>query len=85
MNLSQFDEGVSIAMDLLQFLEKNLNRILTVPVIISLMHFILLLIQSLSDGILTNEELHALIQGTSGINIVILGFVMIVLKLKSES
>lgn len=69
-------------MNVLEFIKKNILKIVTVPVVISAGSFALLLVQSLSDGVISDEELHSLIQAGSGIELVFLAVIMAVLKVR---
>ena len=69
-------------MKIFEWIKDNIIKIASVPVVVSSGNFILLFIQSISDGVITNEELHSLIEIGSGIEIICLAAVMAVLKIR---
>lgn len=69
-------------MNIIEWIKNNVMKIITVPVVISTGNFAVLLVQSLSDGVITEDELHMLIKAGSGIQLVCLALVMGVLKIK---
>ena len=69
-------------MKILEWIKDNILKIAAVPVVVSSGNFILLLVQSMSDGVITDEELHALIKVGSGIELICLVAVMGVLKIR---
>ncbi len=66
------------------FFEKHLGKFVGGTTILSSVNFVTLLVSSLSDGIITDEELHALIQASSGIQVVVLVVIMAFLKSRND-
>lgn len=60
--------------------KKHLFKLITIPAIISALNFIVLILQSVSDGVITDQELHALIKASSGIDIIFLVIAITLLK-----
>jgi hypothetical protein len=67
---------------MLDWLKNNLNHAVTVPLLLSTANFGLLLFESLMDGVITDNELHQLMQTSSGINMIILCGVLAIIKIK---
>lgn len=65
---------------MLEFLKTHLMKFLTVPVFLNALNFSLLLLQALSDGVLSDEEILKLIHASTGIQLVFLAIVMALLK-----
>lgn len=65
-----------------KFLENKLLSVLSISSLISLFIFLANLIAALRDGILSDSEVHTLMSGASGLQLLILGAVMVVLKIK---
>lgn len=70
---------------ILNWLANNLTKVIGVPVVVNSMSFLALLFQSLSDGVIDETELHNLLTAGSGIDLIVLVFVMAVMKVRSKN
>lgn len=67
-------------MNILDMIKEHAKPLIAVPAILNGGNFLIMLLQSVSDGVITDQELHNLMQASSGLNIVILGIVMLIMK-----
>lgn len=67
---------------MIDWLETHILKLIGIPVTLNVVKFALLLVQSLSDGVITDDELHSLMQLGSGVELIVLVIVMAVLKVK---
>lgn len=67
---------------MLDWIQENLDKLVTVPVFSNIGTFALVLVQSLSDGVVTDDELHAIVQASSGLTLFMLTLVLAVLKFR---
>lgn len=69
-------------MNWIKLLSKYPILSLSVPALISLIQFIAHVIVALDDGRIDSAELHALMSSASGLQVIILGAIMIVIRKK---
>lgn len=62
------------------WVENDVGKALSIPTIISAGTFLMNLVQSLRDGVLSHDEIQNLIQSSSGIETLILGVAMLIWK-----
>lgn len=61
---------------------KNIGKAIGVPIVLNSVEFILMLAHSLSDGVISHDELEALLKAGDGINLAFLAIVLAYLKFK---
>ncbi len=62
----------------------NVGRVLWIPLLASSATFIANILIALSDGVISEREFHDLLQGASGVEIVVLMLVMAFLKSRNK-
>ena len=66
------------------FVEKNLGKAITIPIALNGLEFLMMLIHSMSDGVIDHSELEALLKVGDGVSILLLTLVMGYLKFKKK-
>lgn len=69
-------------MDWKEFLKKHFMKFITLPAVISGLTFLLNILLALNDGVIDDKEFHNLMTSSSGAQMVILFFVMVILRKK---
>jgi hypothetical protein len=69
-------------MDWMNWVKNNLGKVVAVPITINTIEFAVLFLQSIQDGVITDEELHQMMQVGSGVSLIFLTAVLGFLKLK---
>jgi len=71
-------------MKLLKWLKTNVMKVVALPIALSSLQFLALLIQSLGDGMVDDNELHAMLQAGNSTSLFFLALVMAILKLNKR-
>lgn len=67
---------------IVDWVKSNLQKVLLVPAAISGLEFIVNLLNAASDGVITREELHTLVNVATPVEVVSIGLVMLALRKK---
>ena len=70
---------------IMNYLTAHAKSAIAIPAAISGFEFMALLIQSASDGVISEQELHALLKAGSGFNFVILAIVLAYLHYRKKA
>ncbi len=63
-------------------IEAHLGKAIGIPLGLNTIQFLLMLVNAISDGVLSHEELEALMKAGNGITLVLLALVMAYMKFK---
>jgi len=66
------------------FLENNITKVIGIPLVLNAVEFLMMLMHSLEDGLISHDELEVLLKFGDGINLIILSSVMAYLKFKKK-
>ena len=66
------------------FVEKHLFKFVATPVVLNGVEFLMMLMHSLDDGVISHEELEVLLKAGDGLSLTMLSLVMAYLKFKKN-